>query len=58
MKNMQLTLGDDNIDSFIEKLKKLKEDNNSVIRIGGGKDIPELIMIHKNFKIPKETKKK
>lgn len=53
MKNMQLTLSDESIDSFIEQLKTLKKNNNTVIRLGGGKDTPELIIIHKNFKVPK-----
>ncbi|MBU0536649.1 MAG: hypothetical protein KKE20_06795 [Nanoarchaeota archaeon] len=57
MKNMQLTLGDDSIDSFIIKLKKLKDDHNTVLRIGGERGEPQLMIVHKNFKVPVKEKK-
>lgn len=58
MKNMQLTLADKSIDSFIEELKKLKQDNNRIIRMGGEKGGSELIIIHANFRAPSKEKAK
>ncbi|MCX6707987.1 MAG: hypothetical protein NT001_07715 [Candidatus Woesearchaeota archaeon] len=57
MSNVQLTLGDESIDALIDRLKKMKENNNTVIRMGGDKGAPGLIFVHKNFKVPKENKK-
>lgn len=56
MSNVQLTLGDDSIEALIDRLKKMKENNNMVIRMGGEKGAPGLIFVHKNFKVPKPAK--
>jgi hypothetical protein len=56
MSNVQLTLGDESIDGLIERLKKMKENNNVIIRMGGEKGAPGLVFVHKNFKVPKPIK--
>ena len=57
-KNMQITLGDDNIDRMIEQLKKMKNDNNLIVRLGGDHGGPELLMVHRNFKVSEKEEKK
>lgn len=57
MSNMQITLGDESIDSLISQLKKMKQDNNTVIRMDGGKGAPHLVIVHKNLKVPEKRKK-
>ena len=56
MNNVQLTLGDESIDALIDRLKKMKENNNMVIRMPGEKGAPGLIFVHKNFKVPENKK--
>ncbi len=58
MKNMQITLSNESIDKLITQLKKQKEDNDMVIRMGGGPGEPELIFVHTNFKVPEKKEKK